>query len=119
MSYRFTPIQQGAGLAQVVAMMNSNFQKLDREAVTKIVKGPNNTTAALFGMRDDGTFGIDFSDKTGVRRASFGQTENGFALVLYDPSGTARILLGNAPDDGRVGEWISKAGIDVIEALEE
>jgi hypothetical protein len=117
MAYRFNQIQPSAGFDLAMAAVNRNFQRLDKEAVTKIVKGPNNTNAILFGLRPDGTFGIDFSDSNGTLRATFGQTAKGFALIIYDPDGTSRVLIGNAPDDGRAGEWISKPGIDVIQAL--
>jgi hypothetical protein len=117
MSFRFKPIQPSAGFNLALESINKNFQRLDREAVTKIIKGPNNTDAILFGMRSDGTFGIDFKDSTGALRASFGQTGGGFGLIIYDPDGTSRILIGNAPNDGRAGEWISKPGIDVIGLL--
>lgn len=117
MAYRFNQIQPSAGFDLAIAAINRNFNKLDREAVTKIVKGPNNSNAILFGMRPDGTFGIDFSDANGVLRAQFGQTAKGFGLILYDPDGTSRVLLGNAPNDGRTGEWISLPGNDVLNLL--
>lgn len=39
----------------------------------------------------------------------------GFTYAEID--GTNRILIGAAPNDGRIGNWISKPGIDVIEEL--
>lgn len=40
-----------------------------------------------------------------------------YGLIGLDEDGTRRILLGSAPDDGRIGFWISKEGQDVIELL--
>lgn len=38
-------------------------------------------------------------------------------VQVADSSSTHRILLGMAPDDGRVGLWISKEGEDVVALL--
>jgi hypothetical protein len=42
--------------------------------------------------------------------------DNGESTIYYDSS-NARILIGKAPDDGRIGIWISKTGVDVITEL--
>lgn len=39
----------------------------------------------------------------------------GFTYAELD--GTNRIHIGAAPNDGRIGSWVSKPGVDVIEEL--
>lgn len=41
---------------------------------------------------------------------------NGFDLY-YDKTGVARILIGQSPDDGRIGIWVSKPGLNVTTLL--
>lgn len=38
-------------------------------------------------------------------------------FTYAEPSGTRRILIGSHPSDGHIGEWITKANIDVISEL--
>lgn len=37
--------------------------------------------------------------------------------TIYYDTDDARILIGKAPDDGRIGIWVSKTGVDVITEL--
>lgn len=43
-------------------------------------------------------------------------TSNG-STVWYDTTGLARVLIGQAPLDGRIGVWVSKPTIDVVTEL--
>jgi hypothetical protein len=95
MSYRFMPINSSSTAAQV-AQINKNFAELDREAVTKTFKGPGGKHSILQGKLPNDRYG----------------------QIYYDNDGTARILIGQSPDDGRMGIWISKPGKDVISLLE-
>ena len=75
-------------------MINRNFQKLDVESVTKTFSGPSGNSI-IQGRLPSGKYG----------------------QIYYDNDGVARILIGQAPDDGRMGIWISKEGQDVLTLL--
>jgi hypothetical protein len=48
-----------------------------------------------------------------------GKLPNGrYGILLYDDTGIPRILIGQAPDNGRPGIWVSKENVDVLKALE-
>lgn len=42
---------------------------------------------------------------------------NSLGFTYAELDGTNRIHIGAAPNDGRIGDWISKPGVDVIEEL--
>lgn len=42
---------------------------------------------------------------------------NSLGFTYSETSGTQRIHIGAAPSDGRIGDWISKPGVDVLEEL--
>lgn len=44
-------------------------------------------------------------------------TDNRYGNVFYDSTGDSRILIGMAPDDGRMGIWVTKDNFDVIDEL--
>lgn len=44
---------------------------------------------------------------------------NSAGFLYSEPSGTRRILNGAHPTDGHIGTWVSKPGVDVVDALEE
>jgi hypothetical protein len=49
----------------------------------------------------------------------FGKLPNSrYGLLIYDDSGLPRVLIGQAPKDGRPGVWISKSGFDVINEID-
>lgn len=116
MGVRFTPIGAGARLEEVIATLNRNLGKFDRESITKTINGPDNTTAVLLGLRTDGTFGLDFNDRNGNKLVSIGQFGFGYGILLYE-NGIPCILLGSAPDDGRMGFWSASKGKNVLELL--
>lgn len=75
--------------------VNRNFQMLDQENLTKTFNGPNGTKSIIQGRLPNGRYG----------------------QLYYDTNGTARILIGQAPDDGRIGIWVSPEGTDVLTQL--
>lgn len=95
MPNRFTPITSAQSTKAALQQINQNFMQLDAEAFTKTVqKGGNNKI--MFGKLPNSRYG----------------------LLIYDDSGLPRILIGQAPKDGRPGVWISKAGFDVINEID-
>ena len=116
MGVRFTPVGSGAKLEEVIATINRNLGRRDRQSVTQTINGPNNSTAVLFGLRQDGTFGLDFNDRDGSKLVSIGQFDFGYGIVLYE-KGIPHILIGTAPDDKRMGIWAADTGENVLELL--
>lgn len=90
----FQPITSNSSDAAKWAQAHKNFAQLDREAVTKVFKGPN-----------------------GPRVIQGQLPYGGYGMLLYDDDGTPRVLIGTAPDDGRIGTWVSKPGQSVITLL--
>lgn len=90
----FQPINPQSSQSNAMAQINQNFARLDREAVTKVFKGPN-----------------------GPRVIQGALPYGGYGILLYDDDGTPRVLIGTAPDDGRIGTWVSKPGQSVITLL--
>lgn len=64
------------------------------------------------GISDTGVYGITYYDTSGNVMA----TSNGSKAIYYD-SINPRIVIGQSPDDGRIGIWVSKPGISVITEL--
>lgn len=85
----------GGDLNSITNQVNRNFQMLDQENLTKTFNGPNNTKSIIQGRLPNGRYG----------------------LLFCDEDGTPRILIGQAPDDGRMGIWVSTEGEDVLELL--
>lgn len=94
MPNRFPIIGGGSDFKAVVNQINRNFQQLDVESVTKTFKG-----------------------QVGNSIVQGRYADNRYGQVYYDDSGVARILIGQAPDDGRMGIWVSNEGEDVLELL--
>ena len=91
MPNRFNPINSSQSTKAALQQINQNFMQLDAEAFTKTVaKGGNNQV--MFGKLPNGRYGE----------------------VFYDASGMPRILIGQAPSDGRPGIWITKEGYNVL-----
>lgn len=89
------PSVQGSGNPAFDAAINKNFAMMDVENLTKTFNGPNGTKSIIQGRLPNGRYG----------------------QVYYDESGVARILIGQAPDDGRMGIWVSTEGQDVLTLL--
>lgn len=94
MPNRFVPIGQNTEMGSLIKAVNNNFSQIDSESVTKTFKQANGN-AVIQGKLPYGKYG----------------------LLLYDENGVARVLVGQAPDDGRVGVWVSGPDQDVIEQL--
>jgi hypothetical protein len=95
MPNRFTPITSTQSTKAALQQINQNFMQLDAEAFTKTVqKGGNNQV--MFGKLPNNRYG----------------------LLIYDDGGMPRILIGQAPKDGRPGVWITKSGFDVINEID-
>lgn len=91
MPNRFVPISSKSSLQKALQQINRNFMSLDAETYTKNISTGANT-AMTYGRLPNGRYG----------------------LLIYDSTGTARILIGQAPEDGRPGVWISTDGVDVL-----
>lgn len=90
MPNRFNPINSSQSTKAALQQINQNFMQLDAEAFTKVVqKGGNNQV--VFGKLPNSRYG----------------------LLIYDDNAMPRILIGQAPKDGRPGVWITKSGFNV------
>lgn len=94
MPNRFTPINSQQDTQKALQTINNNFMMLDAETYAKtITNGKNNQMVS-------------------------GKLANGrYGEVFYDAGGMARILIGQAPSDGRPGLWISKPGYNVLDEV--
>lgn len=95
MPNRFTPLSSKSKFSSIVSQINNNFRMLDAETNSKIINASGGNTAMQSGRLDNGRYGE----------------------VFYDDTGTPRILIGQAPEDGRPGIWITKAGYNVLEEV--
>lgn len=94
MPNRFTPINSNQSMKAALQATNKNFMMLDAETYTKTVSRGGNT------------------------QMSSGKLSNGrYGEVFYDAGGMPRILIGQAPNDGRPGIWITKAGFNVLDEV--
>ena len=90
----FRPLSKSNSYGQNIGQTNDMLRKLNKEQVVKTFK-QSAGNAIVSGKYAEGKYG----------------------QVFYDTTGLARILIGQAPDDGRPGIWISADGIDVIDEL--
>lgn len=90
------PIQLHPSLPRdlMTSYINENFRKLS-DGFNPLQISDGNTNRLIIGRYTQGQYGIVGLDEDGVRR----------------------ILIGQAPDDGRTGIWVSKDGVDVITEL--
>lgn len=95
MPNRFSPLSSKAGLPSIVRQVNDNFRQLDAETNSKTIIAGGGRNAMLSGRLPNGRYGE----------------------VFYDATGTPRILIGQAPKDGRPGIWITKAGFNVMQEV--
>lgn len=92
MPNRFSPLSSKASLQAVIRQTNDNFRQLDAEANSKTIIAGGGKNAMLSGRLPNGRYGE----------------------VFYDATGTPRILIGQAPKDGRPGIWVTKPGFNVL-----
>ena len=94
MPNRFTPINSNQSTKTALQIANKNFMALDAETFTKTIQN-NGTNQMESGRLSNGRYGE----------------------IFYDASGMPRILIGQAPGNGRPGIWITKAGFDVLKEV--
>ena len=94
MPNRFTPITSKQDTQKALQTINNNFMMLDAETYSKTISGG------------------------GSKQMITGKLANGrYGEVFYDAGGMPRILIGQAPNDGRPGLWITKAGFNVLDEV--
>ena len=90
MPNKFNPIDSNQGTTAALQAINHNFLMLDAEAYTKDITDGSNS------------------------QIRFGKLVNErYGLEVFDSGGMPRILIGQAPKDGRVGLWVTKPGFNV------
>lgn len=94
MPNRFTPIQTTSETKDALQRINNNFMMLDAETYSKTISNGNNSQM-VSGKLPNGRYGE----------------------VFYDAGGMPRILIGQAPGDGRPGIWITKTGFNVLDEV--
>ena len=92
MPNRFSPLSTKAPLPSVIRQVNDNFRQLDAETSSKTIMGVGGKNAMQSGRLPNGKYGE----------------------VFYDSTGLPRILIGQAPKDGRPGIWVTKPGFNVL-----
>ena len=94
MPNRFQPINSSQSTKAALQQINNNFMMLDAETYTKTTTNGKNSQM-VSGKLPNGRYGE----------------------VFYDAGGMPRILIGQAPGDGRPGIWITKEGFNVLEEV--
>lgn len=94
MPNRFQPIDSEQELKAALQTINHNFMMLDAETYAKTISNGKNSQM-VSGKLSNGRYGE----------------------VFYDAGGMPRILIGQAPNDGRPGVWITKAGFNVLDEV--
>ncbi len=94
MPNRLTPVSSSQSTKTAIQTINHNLMTLDAETYTKTVQNGGNN------------------------QLTSGRLPNGrYGEVFYDAGGMPRILIGQAPGDGRPGIWITKAGYNVLDEV--
>jgi len=116
MPNRVNSINPSASQGAQIQTMNQALRVLDREAVVKKFNG-NSGESMLIGKTGDDTLGIQASqgDNVAMQIGKYNATRYG--MLFYDSDGVPIILIGQAPDDGRMGMWQAKAGENVLTLL--
>ena len=94
MPNRFQPINSEQELKEALNIINHNFMMLDAETYTKSI-GNGKNDQVVNGKLSNGRYGE----------------------VFYDAGGMPRILIGQAPGNGRPGIWITKEGYNVLDEV--
>lgn len=94
MPNRFQPINSEQGLKSALQIANHNFMMLDAETYSKTIAN-GRSSQMISGKLPNGRYGE----------------------VFYDAGGMPRILIGQAPNDGRPGIWITKEGFNVLDEV--
>jgi hypothetical protein len=115
MPNRFTPVNSSSSTPALVNQINQNFAKLDAEAVVKQFKGGNGD-ALLIGKTGDTTLGMKITQGTNTTMQVGLYDGKHYGLLFYQ-DGVPVQLIGQAPDDGRMGNWTAKPGQNVLTLL--
>jgi hypothetical protein len=116
MANRFQTISSNASLPAIVTQVNRSFKVLDNENRLKEFRSTTGATM-LQGSIDNDRFGTLFRQgDLDVMFDGFYRSDR-YGKIMYDSSGVPIALQGQAPDDGRTGEWFAKPGQNVITLL--
>lgn len=76
------------------------------------------TTSTLSGniVLDENAGELRVNRKNGSETVTLARL-NSLGFTYAEIDGTNRIHIGAAPSDGRIGDWTSKPGVDVLEEL--
>lgn len=88
------PLSSSNSTQQNYGQVNDMIRQINKEQVTKTFKQANGN-AVVNGKLPWG----------------------GYGTLYYDSNGIPSILIGQAPDDGRIGRWEAKAGENVVTLL--
>ena len=116
MPNRITPVNPNASQGAQVQTINTALRVLDREAVVKKFNGTDGESLTI-GKTGDSTLGITAmqNDKIAMQIGKY--NSNRYGQVFYDSTGIPIILIGQAPDDWRMGIWQTKPGQNVLTGL--
>ena len=114
MPNQYTPVTTSDSKA-ALNQINTNFRKLDAEAITKKFGSGDNTV--IIGKVGDKA-GTQFGDISGngIFTGRYQDNPSRFGTVYYQ-DGIPIALDGQAPNDGRMGHWIVPAGNNVFDAI--
>lgn len=116
MPNRIAPINPNASKAGQIQAMNAALRILDREAVVKQFKGGNGESF-IIGKTGDNTLGLTATQGENVAMQVGKYNATRYGSLYYDENGTPVALMGQAPDDGRMGIWVAKPGQNVLTLL--
>ena len=94
MPNRLTPINSQQDIKKALQITNRNFRTIDADTYTQTISA-NGNTQMIRGKLPNGRFGD----------------------VFYDAGGMPRISIGQAPNNGRPGIWITKEGYNVFNEI--
>jgi len=128
---RVIPRQLSTGSLRGTQTVGYGKAKLDGTNNRIVVGGDGNSSVGIGNIPGTNEFGFFLINSTGIVTMKsvngattwyddtgtiVSTTANG-STTWYDTSGVPRILIGQAPDDGRMGEWVSKTGQNVYTLL--
>ncbi|MBM4644764.1 hypothetical protein GS464_20245 [Rhodococcus hoagii] len=116
MGYRFQNISSNSSQKAITNQVNRALSVLDREAVVKQFNGESGEKLTI-GKTGTDTVGMSVNNGD-ISMMNFGKyRSNRYGLLLYDANGVPNTLIGQAPDDGRMGVWVANPGQNVLTLL--
>lgn len=91
----FQPLNTGNSTQTNYNQVNNMVRQLNKEQTVKTFKQNGGSNAVVQGRYANDRYGI----------------------LFYDSNGVPSVLIGQAPDDGRMGIWQAKPGQNVITLL--